>query len=327
MNRYAAEMISLNGYEVVELRDASSGAVATVVPAIGCNAISYIWDGIPVIASPADFQSFALGTDEHTMYGVPLLFPPNRVSKGRFHYGDRDYRLPLNEPPSYHLHGEIARRPWEVLEYGATTERGAYVSCRFEYRSHPDIMAYFPHELTFTVVHALHEGKLISTFAIENNGKDSAPFAFGLHPYFAVPKDASHGGRLKIPCAAEWPVTNLSFVTGLPSRTAFAGRLNEGIALDEIPELGCRLISLAEGDAVCRLDFAESGYRIFYELDRGFPFAVLFKPDWADSFSIEPYTYVTDGFNLPYPDDITGARSIAAGERLTYATTIRVERR
>ncbi|WP_236284718.1 hypothetical protein [Paenibacillus allorhizoplanae] len=77
-------------------------------------------------------------------------------------------------------------------------------------------------------------------------------------------------------------------------------RTSQGISLAAYPELGCSLLTL-NGDRTCRFEMKKAGYRIAYQIDPKFPFIVLFKPDRTDAFSIEPYTYVTDAFNLPYP--------------------------
>lgn len=80
-------------------------------------------------------------------------------------------------------------------------------------------------------------------------------------------------------------------------------------------------------DQVCRISLGDSGYSIAYQVDRQFPYALLFRPDWDDSFSIEPYTYVTDAFNLPYEHELTGAQGIRAGEERCLRTVLWIEER
>jgi aldose 1-epimerase len=325
MSRYVAGKQLRDGFEVIELYDADCKGKATVVPQIGCNVISYECGGHQVLLPPADLRSFMNDAAAHTKYGVPLLFPPNRVKNGTFTYNDRLYELPINEPPDHHLHGEISKKAWDVVEYGATEERGAFLTCRFDYGQHPEIMAYFPHELVFIVTHTLREGRLNLEIKITHKGRDKAPFALGLHPYFAIPADSGQSNLLTVPASQEWPVTNQAFVTGKPLMTTFSESLSNGIDLAEYPPLGCSLVSLREGETECRIEYKEFGYRVHYHVDPSFSFIVLFKPDWASAFSLEPYTYVTDAFNLPYDHQLTGARGIAPGEELTFCTSIWVE--
>jgi galactose mutarotase-like enzyme len=117
-------------------------------------------------------------------YGTPILFPPNRIKEATFRFRDRTYNFPVNEPPHYHLHGELCTSAWEIVEWGESDSQGATVMNRFRIVDHPEIFAYFPHPLTFAVRYTLLDGRLQMETTIVNEGIDEAPFAFGLHPYF-----------------------------------------------------------------------------------------------------------------------------------------------
>jgi aldose 1-epimerase len=325
MSRYAVNQIQKQGHTLIELYDSACNGKAMIVPDMGNNLVSYESNGVQVILPPINMQSFLNNSAACTMYGTPILFPPNRVKNGRFNYLGRVYNLPINEPPHYHLHGEISRKAWEVVELGASEERGAFLTCLFDLSAHPEIMAYFPHELVFIVTHILREGRLEMEIKIENKGNDTAPFAFGLHPYFSVPSGGVKSGILTVPAVKEWPVTDLALVTGMSSTTVFCQSLNDGLSIGDYPELGCSLVTLGDGDRICRMDMKEEGYCIAYQIDPNFPFVVLFKPNWAEAFSIEPYTYVTDAFNLPYSAELTGAKGIRPNEVFQFSTAIWVE--
>jgi aldose 1-epimerase len=186
--------------------------------------------------------------------------------------------------------------------------------------------AYFPHPLTFTVTVRLCEGQLEMSGTILNEGEDEAPFAFGLHPYFSLPFGGGEEIVLRVPAAAEWPVTNEAFVTDRPSVTEFTRDLNEGAAIADYPANGCSLLSLAGGgDSICRMEMKNRGYTIAYRFGPEFPFVILFRPEWASAYSLEPYTYVTDAFNLPYEHELTGAKGIRAGEEIRFSTGMWVE--
>jgi aldose 1-epimerase len=327
MSRYRVETVQKEGYSVIVMQDTGSESVAEVLPAFGNNIYRFESGGRQVLMPPASLVSLTHDTYNQFRYGIPILFPPNRVNKGVFSFSGREYRLPVNEPPDYHLHGEICSKAWEVVETAASEEQGAYVTSRFRYASHPEILSYFPHPITFTLTCRLREGRLHLDGAIANEGEDEAPFAFGLHPYFSVPFDSGEEMTLKVPAAQEWPVTDLSFVTGPPALTGFTRSLNEGFDLSAIPELGCSLVSLgaAEGEHTCRIEMKRSNYTIAYRFDQMFKFLLLFRPDWARSFSLEPYTCVTDAFNLPYGHDMTGVRGIQAGEVIPFTTSMWAE--
>jgi aldose 1-epimerase len=257
------------------------------------------------------------------MYGTPILFPPNRVQGGSFTFKGRFYQLPINEQPDRHLHGELARRSWEVVERGGTEAQGAYVVLRFRCSDHEEMLAYFPHPLIFNVTISLLGGRLRLDGAIVNEGEDEAPFAFGLHPYFNLP---SGQVLLHAPAASEWPISSFAFITGTPADTERAAELRTGLPLDRIAPLGAAMLELQEGEErVCRLQMLEEGYTIAYSFGDTFPYLLIFRPNWSESICLEPYTCLTDAYNLPYPPEMTGARGIAPGERVMFETCMWVE--
>lgn len=320
-NRYEIRRSTAEGLAVFELVDRQTAGKAEVVPEIGNNAIRFESGGRSILESPADLANFHIEPN-YFRYGTPLLFPPNRIRDGEWTYRGKTYRLPLNEPPDYHLHGRIAAMEWKVVEFGASEQSGAFVVSRFRYAEHPDMLETFPHPIAFTFTYRLKDGKLRLEGTIVNEGEEEAPFAFGLHPYFSFscdPEDVA----VTLPAKHEWPVTPLSFVTGLPAETAFSRLIAaEGVRLGDFPPLSCRMLELREGEAVCRMACERDGYAIEYRLDGSFPFALLFRPDWSQSFSIEPYTCLTDAFHLPYDAARTGVRGIAPGETFAFATSV-----
>lgn len=327
MSRYGAEPSLRKGFSIIRLTDEESSSSAELIPAIGNNLYSFACSGYEVLMSPSSLNSLSQESNGVFKYGTPLLSPPNRVRNGRFLYMGREYKLPLNEPPDHHLHGEICSKAWEVIGYGASEEEGAWVTSQFRYVDHPEIMAYFPHMLVFTMTYRLKGGRLWLEGVIGNEGVEEAPFAFGLHPYFAVPFGSGEEIALRVPAAAEWPVTNQAFVMGKPMETAFSQGLREGVPIENYPVLGCSLISLAQDvDRTCRIEMKNQGYTIAYQFDQTFPYVVLFRPDWASAYSLEPYTYVTDAFNLPYEHELTGARGIRAGEQVQFTTGMWIEK-
>ncbi len=325
MGRYKAEEILKEGFSIIVLTDSISGALAEINPDLGNNLIRFEKGGHQIITPPERLQSFKEEKSTNFKFGTPILSPPNRIKNGQYTFNGQEYTLPLNEPPHHHLHGELSTRAWEVLEFGASEESGAFVKSRFRYESHPDITAYFPHPLTFTFTYKLCDGSIELRGSITNEGTSEAPFSLGLHPYFQVPFGSGEDIILHVPAIEEWPVTNLAFVKDKPSITQFSQELKKGVNIADYPELGCSLLSLHSDDRTCRIEMPDRQYTIVYQLDTNFPFLLLFRPDWSSAFSLEPYTYVTDAFNLPYEYEFTGAKGIKAGEEIQFITKLWIE--
>ena len=55
--------------------------------------------------------------DNPYLYGMPILFPVNRIENGSFLFEGRKYVFPINEPASNcHLHGELHKTAFELTE-------------------------------------------------------------------------------------------------------------------------------------------------------------------------------------------------------------------
>ncbi|MGG1638939.1 aldose 1-epimerase [Paenibacillus sp. NRS-1760] len=324
MKRYEVKMLSQDGYSIVELRDSEREEYAQLVPELGGNLIRFHSNGREILSGPGSIPQLRAG---ETMYGTPILFPPNRVQDGSFTYNGRPYQLPINEQPDRHLHGELARRSWEVVEWGGTDTQGAYVVLRFRYADHKDMMAYFPHPLVFSMTISLLDGRLRQDGILVNEGEDEAPFALGLHPYFHTPLLGSGQVLLQAPAAREWPISNFAFITGAPADTQRAAELRTGLPLNAIAPLGAAMLELQEDeDRICRLQLKEAGYTIAYQFGEVFPFLLIFRPNWSESICLEPYSCLTDAFKLPYPPEMTGVRGIGAGESIAFDTCMWVEK-
>ncbi|SHE38951.1 aldose 1-epimerase [Seinonella peptonophila] len=325
MSKYTIEKRQRGGEQTYILSDEVYEGEAEVVPGIGFNLVRFVTSGISMILEPPALEMLREEKDAHFKFGTPILFPPNRIKKGSFSYHGRQYQLPLNETTN-HLHGEICYRPWKVIDFGHSDETGAFVTAQFDYRDHPSILAYFPHPLVFTLSYRLYQGCLYLSGKIINEGEQEAPFAFGLHPYFDLSMMNQDDTKIIIPVAEEWPVTQEAFVTGLPKSTQLGGRLNNGVPLVEFPAGSCWLFRLKGDPYPCIIHDSRLQASLHYQVDTSFPYLILFRPDWSSAVSFEPYTYVTDAFNLPWHDELTGVRGLTTGQEFTFQTQMWLEK-
>ena len=52
--------------------------------------------------------------DNPYLYGMPILYPNNRISGGRFLFEGREYVFPVNEPSTHcHIHGFLHNAPFD----------------------------------------------------------------------------------------------------------------------------------------------------------------------------------------------------------------------
>jgi aldose 1-epimerase len=123
----------------------------------------------PDADGPRDAACFAL---------VPYV---NRIRRGRFRFGGRDFKVAANLPPERHsLNGIGWQMPWQVsgLE-GAAIE----LVCDFAGD------AGWPWPWRAVQVFALDDHGLSITLTLANTGSETMPAGLGLHPYFRRWKD------------------------------------------------------------------------------------------------------------------------------------------
>lgn len=314
MSGYEVRQTERDGYTVLELTDAGRGAAASVLPAVGFNLFHYEVSGISYIVGPPDLMVLAERSSE---FGYPILYPPNRVRGGKMRFGDREYRFPLNDGPN-HLHGEIRRMPWRIADIGANEADGAYAVAEFRYGDHPELMSYFPHPLVLRITIRLREGAVYMDGEIRNDGTTAAPLALGFHPYFAIHGEAADA-RITLPAESEYQLDVEGFPDRYPAETPLCEWLRDGLAVSEIPEVpDHRLFKLSDGASECCLVSRSSGTRLTYRFGPEFSYLALFKPPWMNAVSVEPYTCITNAYNLDWPASLTGARTLEPGETYRF---------
>ncbi|MBO4631899.1 MAG: aldose 1-epimerase, partial [Lentisphaeria bacterium] len=80
---------------------------AMLIPEIGGNIVSlhHQESGTRLLREPANVDELRSFPEQ---FGIPVLFPPNRIANGRFLFEGRECRLPVNEiAMRNHLHGLV----------------------------------------------------------------------------------------------------------------------------------------------------------------------------------------------------------------------------
>lgn len=305
------------GCRTVVLADREADASAVVVPDIGGNMIRCRLAGRETIAGPPDLATLRARSAE---YGVPLLCPPGRISGGTFAFRGRTYAYPLNDG-EYHLHGEIRNLSWRIVKMDAHERDGASVTLEFRFERHPQLFAYYPHRMELRLTYRLYGDRLAGVLEAVNRDEEEAPFGFGLHPYFAIPEQTERV-RIKAPAALQYDtdIRPGERTAEKPGYTDLCAQLAEGLRLDRLPADVDHFVFKTNSaqESVCRLTYLHDGVELQFQFDGKFPFLAVFKPVWADALSLEPWSCISDAFNLPLPEEWTGAGGLKPGERREY---------
>ena len=174
----------------------AAGYEAVFAPANGGALLSLKKNGIEVFHK--------LGTEEQilakpTAYGLPILFPPNRIDGGRFVFEDTVCQLPLNEPARGNsLHGFLHTRPWQVEAY-QENEDFAQINMVFEGSADTDFYAYYPYEFEAELIYRIDADGLHQEFKLTNYSGKAMPYGLGWHTAFAIPGwDRGKSGEARI---------------------------------------------------------------------------------------------------------------------------------
>ena len=83
---------------------------ALLVPSVGANLVrlAHTRLGVEVLRTPSEREHDEFLRHPH-VYGVPILFPPNRIADGRFRFDGREYRFPITRPEENNYHHGILK--------------------------------------------------------------------------------------------------------------------------------------------------------------------------------------------------------------------------
>ena len=91
----------------------SKGVVAKINLSRGANLFSLNINGVSVLREP----DYSKPLDNPYLYGMPILFPVNRIEGGSFTFEGREYLFPINEEKTNcHLHGELHKSEFNVIK-------------------------------------------------------------------------------------------------------------------------------------------------------------------------------------------------------------------
>jgi len=293
------ERTAAHGPEIV-LRDAQAKTTAIVLPQAGFNCHRFLLatdDGTRVefIAPPADPEQLKTGG---AGFGWPILFPfPNRIARGEFAFGGKTYHMPVRSKNANAIHGFVLNRPWRVKTMSADAPTGAAVTGVISSEFDEVLKQHWPWPCKLTVTYRLQGLALIMEAKAENLGSEPMPFGFGVHPYHPLPL-TSAGARdrcqIQVPCRERMELTPDCLPTG--KREPAEWQRMRPLGETNLDDVFTSTQLDARGSA-CVLHDPDSKYEVVLHADAGFRHWVVYAPK-RPVICFEPYTCVTDAFNL-----------------------------
>ena len=291
------------------------GYTAVIDPANGANCISLRHAGMGAhILRECEGEK-----DNPYLYGMPILFPANRIAGGVFEAEGRTYRFPINEPKTgCHLHGTLHETPVTVL-----TRSACSVRCRIS-SPYPD----FPHAFSVDIAYTLSEAGLLQEVTVHNASEGAMPLMLGFHTTFALPFLTKGRAEDVTVLADVGEEIERNMETYLPTGRILSedGVTRAFLAGDFSPtEHAISRHYRAKDAGRIVLTDGVLGVRLVYENSDNYPFRLFYNGGARDFLCLEPMTAMANAPNAPFPRGETGFFLLPAGCDAHYTSKIYLE--
>lgn len=296
------------------------GYTARINLSRGANCISlrHSATGARILREPPD----PMRLDNPYLYGMPLLFPVNRISGGRFVFAGREYVFPVNESNTgCHLHGTLHETPFAVTARSGDSLTAEYTADA----AHPYLS--FPHAFTLRLSYRLEADGLHLKTALTNRSDTDMPYFLGFHTTFSLAMTPKTNAKTVLAKAELSREIERDMTTYLPT-----GRLPEFDAISAALAAGTwhptdRPISRhyrACSEGLLTLTDPENNLRVVYHNDCSYGFRLIYG-DGNSFLCMEPQTCMVNAANAPFAREETGFAFLRPNETKQFHSQIGLE--
>ena len=292
------------------------GYTAIINPSRGANCVSLRHGGYGAkILREPDYGKGEL--DNPYLYGMPVLFPVNRISGGEFEFEGRIYRFPVNEPATgCHLHGELHKTPFEILEECESRAVFAYRSAHY---------LSFPHDFEIRMEYLLSDNGLTHTVEVTNHSDQNMPCMLGFHTTFNSAFAGSKNVKVQVELEREYERNMKNYLpTG---RFPEPDEVTLGLASGDFCPFG-RAVSRhyrAKKGGIMTVTDADHGLRLVYENDEKYAFRLIYNGTGDEYVCLEPQNCAANAPNAPFGRAEGGFDFIAPHSSKKYVSKIYLE--
>lgn len=260
--------------------------------------------------------------DNPYLYGMPILFPVNRIESGKFEFEGRKYIFPINEPATNcHLHGELHRTAFELTE-----KSDSKIKCRyFAIKNKPYLS--FPHEFEIVMEYELKDDGFYHTVTVTNLSEQNMPLFLGFHTTFnTLFAEGSRPENIRVFANISEEYERNMQVNYLPtgekpSFDAVSMALSEG-TYKPFEEKVSRHY---RGQGSMSITDIDKRLRMVYENDEKYGFRLIYNGGSDGYICLEPQTCLAGCQNSPFSREEAGFDFLKIGESKTYRSKIFLE--
>ena len=329
------EKINWYGMEAVLLE--TNVYEAILVPSMGANLVKLFnkEKGVDILRTPTeeDVETFL---SRPQIFGVPLLFPPNRIEDGTYEFRGKKYEYPITIPAqnNYH-HGIIKSQPFTITRTRISSDALEVEASFFSNRINNAIFENFPHEFVCKIRIILSDNELTHIVTFSNLGTEPMPLGVGYHTPIRLPfsKNTDKSDyKLRLSAGKRWELSDRSLPTGnlLDLSEEESLLRTEGMTVTGKPiEIALTDEAIFENGKTFHgaiLTNAKDNIRVYYEVDSQFKHWTLWnnggEVDWVCP---EPQTWAINAPNLKLPTEITGMQTVGGGKSWSGTTRFYVK--
>lgn len=316
--------IDWHGLSAVEF--SKGDYTALLIPEVGANLVRLANTrlGVEILRTPsADEVETFKGRPQ--VFGLPLLFPPNRIEDGCYTFEGRKYQYPITieKEHNYH-HGILKSQPFVVSKAYETDEEAVVEARYYSNVANDAIFRDFPHEFKCKIVFKLSDKGLKQEVVFSNRSDKAMPVGVGFHTPMLIPFAGGSAEEyvMRVSVGEQCELSDRNLPTGrrLPLDGKFA-KLREG----GLQVTGCEAI---EAGFTCReitvdgkpyrgamVENLRTGVRTFYEVDDQTRYWTIWNNGGDQPYCCpEPQSWITNAPNAADPH-AAGFRSIAPGDK------------
>ena len=324
------EKITWNGIDAVLLE--TNVYEAIIIPSVGANLVKLYnkEKQVDILRTPTaeEMDTFK---NRPQIFGVPLLFPPNRIEDGKYSYAGRNYEFPITIPAqnNYH-HGIIKSEPFTVTSTRYSSDAVEVEACFFSNRINHSIYENFPHEFVCKIRFILTDKELTHIITFTNLGSKPMPLGVGYHTPIRIPfsKNTERSDyKLRLSVGKRWELSERSLPTGnlldlneeeLLLRTTGINPTGKPIEIALTDEAFVENGKPYHGAILTNV---KDNISVYYEVDTKFKHWTLWNNggdvDWVCP---EPQTWAINAPNLKLPAEITGMQALNGGKSWSGTT-------
>jgi len=260
--------------------------------------------------------------DNPFTYGMPLLFPVNRIEGGEFEFEGRRYVFHINEPKTNcHLHGELHKTPFQLKSLSESR-----IVCSFSATEERPYLS-FPHAFDVELEYELKGEGLFQRVTVTNHSRENMPLFLGFHTTFnTLFLESSRPENIRACVGISEEYERLLGVNYLPTgKKPPFDEVSLALSRGEYRPMRSKTSRHYRAAGNMSLTDIGAGLRLVYENDERYAFRLIYNGGEDGYICLEPQTCLANCQNSPFSREEAGFDYVCPGQSKTFNSRIYLE--